>query len=265
MSNCIYCRAATDGREPEDHPVLQALGTTRALPRGDVCGACNAYLSDLDHHICNHHHIAGMIAFGQIVGTKKRSRSTVSDGFSFDSREQHLEIRGASGRVNGRAIELQLERTRDFSEWKFSRGLHRMALGILACEQGPAAALNRRFDATRDYIRRPTGRDVRKYFQRVSNKILGNRSYPLALAARGKYHFLILTSDSDVFVYMNLFVDEFVVALDGNIEHLQPDDLVSIAAQSGLPAQELSDRPWLEQPTDQKVDPAVLKEVFGLQ
>jgi hypothetical protein len=100
MRTCIDCRTSTNGNEPEDHPVLQALGTARALPKGDVCADCNSYLSDLDHHVCNHHHIAGMIAFGQIVGTMKRMRSTVSDGFSFDADAQHVAIKGCAWKAH---------------------------------------------------------------------------------------------------------------------------------------------------------------------
>jgi hypothetical protein len=87
----------------------------------------------------------------------------------------------------------------------------------------------------------------------------------VALAARGKYHFLILTGDTEVFVYMYLFVDEFVVALQGDVNRLQPDDLAAIAGQSDLPAGEFSNRPWIRQPSKQTVDPSTLKAMFGLE
>src|SRR5947199_8355773 len=82
---CIYCRAATTGSEPPDHPCLQALGTRRfPLPRGAVCFWCNQYLKELDYHVCNHHHLATMIVFGGITGQNGRRRQTVYEHFRFD-------------------------------------------------------------------------------------------------------------------------------------------------------------------------------------
>ena len=45
---------------------------------------------------------------------------------------------------------------------------------------------------------------------------------------------------------MNLFVDEFIVALDGDLADVPAVDL---ARESGLPAGELSTNPWLCYPT----------------
>lgn len=100
-SACIYCRAATYGTEPIDHPVAQALGMRRyPLPRGYVCARCNDYVKDLDHHVCNHHHLATMIVVGRLVGSKGRVRRTVHQDFSIDIPTQRITII-ASKRVTG--------------------------------------------------------------------------------------------------------------------------------------------------------------------
>jgi hypothetical protein len=129
-----------------------------------------------------------------------------------------------------------------FDPWKFSRGLHRIALGALTMFSGVDAALERRYDRVRDYVRRPQSRLVWPYLQRITDKRLGHISLPRWIEERGRYAFSFVTAAHYSLVYMNLFIDEFIVALDGRLD-AQPAN--EIARRSQLPEAELSRRAWM--------------------
>lgn len=248
MPTCIYCRAITSGDEPPDHPVAQALGNSRyALSPGDVCTPCNSYIADLDHHVCNHHHLATMIVFAGIKGSKGRLRRTIHQDFSFDIRTQSMSIT-ASKRlsVNRQPGHIAMNHPGSrFDEWKFSRGLHRMALGLAALAYSPETALLERFDEVRAYIRHPVNREVRPYYQRITDRKLGNRSLPRVFAeAKNQYYFAFDVEHQPSLVYMNLFVDEFGVALDGSLSTVSPNEVSYLASTAGIPDENLSRRPW---------------------
>jgi hypothetical protein len=46
-------------------------------------------------------------------------------------------------------------------------------------------------------------------------------------------------------VYLNLFVDEFVVALAGSLTSVSPDEVSDLASSSEIPKHRLSQRPWV--------------------
>jgi hypothetical protein len=244
MGSCIYCRAETHGDEPLDHPIPQALGTgDYTLPPGDVCAGCNAYLGDLDRNLCEHHHFASMIVFGQLRGTDDRIRQSITGGFAFDAARQHLTIRAKAPTVEEGCLTVRDPGNVKFDEWKFSRGLHRVALGVLALQVGAEQALAPQYDAVRNYIRRPTARtEFWPYFQRPSDKLLGNRSFPIALAAQG-FKMSMAIADIATYMYLNLFVSEFVVALHGELAALTQDHRRQLALAAGI-EEPHSTRPW---------------------
>lgn len=255
MPICIYCRAGTSGSEPPDHPVLQALGTRHyALPRGDVCVACNGYLGDLDQQVCNHHHLAGLIVVAGIKGSGGRIRKAVHDHFSFDPLIRTVTITPSSRFTAKRAADGSLTIAHPgnpFNEPKFSRGLHRMALGLVAFEYGAEIALGQRFDGVRDYIRRPRdGRTVWSYYQRPTDKKWTGSTLARAVG-EGLYYFTLDPGGTLALVYLNLFVDEFIVALDGELASVSTDEASAFASsESTVPKDRLSDRSWALLPRD---------------
>jgi hypothetical protein len=256
---CIYCSEQTNGNESEDHPLPQALGTAAyVLPKGAVCDACNAYLGDLDHNLCNHHHLAGLIVFGQLPGTDGRRRKFVAPGLVFDSAKNHLDLRG--GRVTHEAGQFKVRDPGNerFDQWKFSRGLHRLGLGVYALVSGPTAALEPRYDAIRRYIRQPSSRsEFMAYLQRPSDRILGNRTMPVAVRHQGFKTSFAVCKDA-TFAYIHLFVSEFIVALAGDVRLLHDGDRQQLAVEAGVPEVGVSKRPWL---TFENANPGPLVEI----
>lgn len=187
-----------------------------------------------------------MIVFGGLKGSKGRVRQIVHPDFSFDVRTQHVKFlvtpRVSVEQGPGR-LAFSHPGFTDFDEWKFSRGLHRMALGVLALAYGPEIALAQRYDEVRTYIRCPTGRRVRPYYQRITDRRYGNRTLPRALTQYG-YYFIFELETAMALAYLNLFVDEFVVALDGSLTRVPPEDASALAASADLPRETLSRRPW---------------------
>ncbi len=256
MPSCIYCRTKTGRNEPIDHPVPQALGVRESLPGGTVCSGCNSYLCDLDRNFCNHHHIAMMIVFGGLSGTKARLRKTVTQDLSFDVKKQHIQFfldpERASFEVQDGHLRITHASSSDFDEWKFSRALHRMALGLLALTVGPEVSLRETFDLVRAYIRQPSSRSMRPYYQRISDKAYGNRSMRRTLEQRRRYHFALDIAAVPALVYMNFVVDEFAVALQGDLEPGAQERLDRLALSTGLSPCDLSSRPWALLPFDRR-------------
>lgn len=253
MPQCIYCRALTTGTEGVDHPLQRALGVRedQGLPPGAVCerrpgqNNCNNYFANtLDKQVCDQNHLAAMIVFADLPGQHGRRRREVHPDFSFDVETLQGRVRSTDMKFSEKGVDVT-HPGNPFDPWKFSRGLHRMALGIFAATFGPELALDERFDPVRDYIRRPKDKRIWPYYQRMTDKQLGNRSLPRWIDERGRYVAAFASDESHNLAYMNLFVDEFIVALYGSIDALPPDEM---ARRSQLPESELSRRPWLLQP-----------------
>lgn len=186
-----------------------------------------------------------MIVFGQIPGTKNRTRVTVSPDLSFDPVRGHLAIKGGEGTINDNGPKLRSDGNTRFDNWKFSRGLHRIALGVLALRTGATVALERRYDIARTYVRSPQGRsEFRTYLQRPTDRLLGNHSMPIAIRDQGyKYGFWEL--DGVLYFYLHLFVSEFIVSFWGDPKYLSDGNRDWIAASSCPLGTTLSKRDWL--------------------
>jgi hypothetical protein len=250
MPVCIFCRSATTGTEPLEHPALQALGTSKyPLPRGAACGGCNHYLKDLDQHVCNHHHLASLISIGGILGQKGRLRSEVSPRVIFDHSTQSISFRiGSNTAVSFSDGHLNVAEPgyTKFDEWKFSRGLHRIALGVLAYCYDADVALRSCFDPVRDYIRKPPyGRDDHKlFYQRIVATTHTARTLRESIAS-GAFYFAFHLDQSRTLAYMNLLVDEFVVALSGQLQDASDNAADALAAHSDAPWRQRSRRRWV--------------------
>lgn len=238
MPVCIYCKEPTSGDEPEAHPIPQALGTgDYALPSGWECGGCNAYFAaNLDQNFCDHHHLAMLIAMWGIRGTDGRTRTAITPDFNFDPVNRHLTIRARRGEAEFKdgTLSIHSAGNRAFSNWKFSRGLHRIGLGVLALLAGADAVLPERYDRVRRYIRNPASRRVFwPYFQRITGGLVP------------KIHVGIATSDQATFFYINLVVSEFLVALDGDARVTTDGERHDMAVRSGAPVENPAKQKWL--------------------
>lgn len=236
MPTCIFCLAETWGHEPIDHPLPQAFGTqTLALPSGAVCAPCNVYLgANLDQNLSDHHHLALFIVLSGARGSGGRTRTAITHDFSFDPRERrlHIRVRPGEATIADGTLNVKSAGNRQFDQWKFSRGLHRVALGILAAVCGVDTALDPRFNEARRYVRRGQRREFRPYRQRVSGIGL-----PLRLGiARG---------EAATFAYINFAVSEFIVALDGDLRKLSKAHCHTLSLESGAMSAEVADREWL--------------------
>lgn len=239
---CIYCRRVTQGDEPEDHPIPQALGTSDyALPRGAVCAACNRYFaSNLDQNLCDHHHLAAFIVLWQILGTGGRQRRAITPDFSIDPTQARITARPRRGEAStvDNTLTIESAGNRQFCPWRFSRGLHRIGLGVLALQAGTKAALNPRYDAAREYVRRPSSRrEFWPTYQRIAGGVVPRIHVAFAVNERATYF------------YVNFVVSEFLVALDGDPTQLSDDERHQIAVMSDAPVAHLRSHQWLHSPS----------------
>jgi hypothetical protein len=252
---CIYCLEATNGSEPEEHPVPEAVGGPFVLRRGDACGACNAYNARLDQAFCDQPHIAGMIVATGIQGKKKRVRSVLLDSKSaratIGCRTGDAEVRAASRLVRKGAdggLHISLPAPPAFNDWMFSRALHKIALGMVAHQFGANAALETIYDEVRGYIRKPRNRQVKPYLQRMNDiRTFTRRSLRTRLIEQSFRFHAFLGHFLGLF-YINLVLDEFVVSLYGDISFIDEDDLEALVMKTGLSSEHRNTGHWILQP-----------------
>lgn len=221
MPTCIYCRATTTEFEPKEHPLPEAFGSNEILPDGACCKNCNSYLKELDDVLLKHNHLAGFIAYTEILGKKGKKRKVVSEWVKVesDSERLHIETRKGIGTITENGIQVQIPDDPKWDDWKFSRALHKVALGMHTWLTSPAETLHERFDETRTYVRAPHSRKIiRPYLQRIVKKQWKLSELRQEFAQNPQTTFIIGEVSRDhVVLYMHLWVDEFVVALSGEL------------------------------------------------
>lgn len=185
-----------------------------------------------------------MLVFGAIRGSDGRLRRTVHPSLRYYVETQRIELFAPTASVGEDGILAEDPTTPDFDLWKFSRGLHRMALGAMALVHGADRALNSAYDAVRTYVKRPNDRRMRWFLQRINPNTPGHRTFRRLLRRRGRY-FIALTDDPTSLVYMNFFTSEFIVALAGDVAGVEPWYADAIARGCGLPPSELPGASWL--------------------
>jgi hypothetical protein len=255
MTRCIYCCSETSESESIEHPLPESLGSRLTLPRGACCDGCNRYLSSLDDVFAHHPHIAGTIVFARIPGKKQKRRTAVSPflGAEYSPGKLHLTVENTKGETHfdQGGLRLHLPDDPKWDEWKFSRALHKAALGLVGVLKGVELALDQRFDAVRKYIRRPVGRtDWRPYYQRVIRTKTKLSEIQTFMAGGGEYKVGIASGDrpGHTIVYLNLWVDEFVVDLEGGEPGLgvQVLDQMSTQISGDIPIENRG--MWMKQP-----------------
>ncbi len=225
MPTCIYNREPTTGNEPEEHPIPEALGGREALPRGAVCAECNAYVSDLDQALRTHTHIAWFLVLAGVPGKGGKVRRQLAWGpegvAEYDIKTGDLLFAPKPGYVQATEHSIAITHPASvFNDWKFSRALHKIALGVRALRQGVEVALDPRFDEVRTYVRRPASRRVfRSRYHRF-----GEFAAPTATPCDA----IAVIGTLEAF-YICIGMDEFVVALAGDVSRLAISDLDALA------------------------------------
>lgn len=158
---CIYCLCEETEFTTEEHVYPESLGNSEIiLPVGIVCDTCNNNtLSQLDKELVEFPGISLLRPFflhfnpktGKFLSPKFRNMSIKkthpqeikildSNGFEMFSSTEEGNFRFEAV---GRTI---------FKPHEFGRSLYKIALGIIALENGTKTALNSKYDLARDYI-----------------------------------------------------------------------------------------------------------------
>jgi hypothetical protein len=167
MPICVYCRISTDGDNTKAHVFPEALGNRNLiLPAGTECGKCNHYFGhELDSAIATHPNVAMALLYLDVKGKQQTPRKMLGSierkpsepgtstlNFSIDRPKLTFTAEG------GIEFESIVRVPSGFRLSCFRRGLHHVAMSIVAFHEGPEAVLDARFDPVRTYIRRPRTR-----------------------------------------------------------------------------------------------------------
>jgi hypothetical protein len=233
-----------------EHPIPEALGSKTTLPPGFCCGRCNNYVAILDHAVTAHTYLGSLIVFGQLKGKRGRERKRIWRGIEFHPAEHRFAVDAREGSVEFKEAEVEINAPEDtsFNLWKFSRGMHKMALALLALQTGQDMVLAPVLDRVRGYIRQPRGRDeFWPYIQRGYGKL--TLSALRRLVVGSSYHFACVAQPELMLCYINLVVMEVVVSLRDPTSLLKvgASHLDSFPRRAGIDY--LSARPWLIQLT----------------
>jgi hypothetical protein len=235
MPSCIYNREPTTGTEPEEHPVPETLGGREALPKGAVCEPCNSYVGRLDQMLRTHPHISAFLVLAGVPGKTGKPRRDMAGGregsAEYDVATGDTRIKTTQPYVSVSGTDIYIRHPgSEFDEWQFSRGLHKVGLGMIALRRGVNTALDERFDEVRTYVRRPASRKVfrRHYHRWISTTLRRSDINELAstpIAALGTFGGIET-------LYLRIGVDEFAIALTGDVTHVAMADVEELAASA---------------------------------
>lgn len=248
MPSCIYCKAQTVGSEPPEHPIPEALGSSEVLPRGACCTACNSYMADLDKTIVDHPRIRMTLVFGEILGKRGKRKTDLSRHVRVhqDSSTVHVKLDPSGGEVTPQGFRIPIEYPKGWSEWKFSRGLHKVALGLVAWRCGAADALQAPLDTVRNYVRQPAGRHIRRpYAERLTRIPADLDVFRTRVLLRARHHYRIeWDTPAWVLVYLNFIYCEYIVCLLGDLTSIPSAQLESFMAKASLNERSLEQSDW---------------------
>jgi hypothetical protein len=197
---CIYCLEDSSASKGRAHVFPEALKhNSDVLPVGAVCDACNNYLGELDRIVAAHPFVSLAIQFHGVPGKRRRARDrvggidrTVHPGGITIPCSEPIETVAPSGR---RTWTVQPLLDPSFDLYRFRRGLHHIALNLVAQTDGVERVYDSSFDRAREYVRRPKPRECWDYAQyvisleQIDNVVLGG----------------IYKSEVDEFVGLRLF------------------------------------------------------------
>ena len=161
-NRCIYCGTSDGPFKNVEHVVPEALGNESSLlPRGYVCDSCPARVAPVEQAFMD---MVPMKLLRVFMGTaNKQGRLPVARFGPFHierTSPNSLRLTSYSGPkgmpretpLPGGSVHFKIEGSSKFDHITVARALFKIALGVIAIEQGRAAALDSRYDAARRFV-----------------------------------------------------------------------------------------------------------------
>ena len=221
---CIYCRATSGNFGPEEHVIPESLGGDEIVIRRCVCGACNNRLSTLDQALLDFEPLAMLRAiYGPMTKKGKFPKAELRDIDIERTAPRHIRVRKKTGRpmqapteeADG-SVRFSITGTgrRPADPVLLGRALYKVALGLVAHDAGPEAALDPRYDAARAFVL--TGQPIGAYLVMVSTA-----------KPSGQIRTWWQPSDSGTLVALNFFGLQVGVSLEPSPSR-PPDEIEGI-------------------------------------
>jgi hypothetical protein len=162
QSECIYCLETTGDFQPEEHVIPESLVGDAAVLSGGVCARCNNRLSELDKILIDSEPIAFLrVVHGPLTKKGKFPKARFRDIDFERTAPRALRVTRKNGRPESAPVrqadgsyrfKVTAVGRRPFEPVPLSRALYKVALGILALNEGTDVAMEARYDAARSFI-----------------------------------------------------------------------------------------------------------------
>ena len=162
LRTCIYCRGSDGDFGTEEHVIPESLGGDAMVIRNCVCAACNNRLSTLDKALLDFEPLAMLRAvFGPMTKKGKFPKARLRDIDIERTAPRHVRITQKTGKPlpapapeedGSVRFTVTGTGTKPADPVLLGRALFKIALGLVAHDAGPAAALDSRYDAARAFV-----------------------------------------------------------------------------------------------------------------
>lgn len=161
-NKCIFCRE-TQGPFTVEHIIPESLGNqSRILPRGYVCKNCNGQFSDFEGEFLNRLPVNLVRTFATFITKQGRFPSTKFGKIHFhrtspntlraESHAGETSLPDAFREPDG-SLRLDMPAIQDeFDHEAAARTLHKMSLETIALQEGREAALDSKYDPSRQFV-----------------------------------------------------------------------------------------------------------------
>ena len=199
---CLFCKKSSKEFTSEEHIIPEGLGYRYVLKPGNVCDECNNSFSKLDQSLQQYHFLPFLKPY---YSQKKRQ---------YELGNMKIE-KLPGGKVSMKCKECNISKERDRiilfeytirrkpSKLQFvSRCLHKIALEAFCYYYGKKIALDKMFDATRNYVRWANKHEYRIFGQKNIN--MHNRDSDIKVGATTK----------GVYTQINIYDINFLVSIN---------------------------------------------------
>jgi len=169
---CIYCLEDSGAAKSVAHVISEGIGQNdMVLPKGAVCDACNHYIGhELESVLVAHPIISIAIQTLHLRGKggKRRKklgnvdRTIEKNGITIPCEPPVATTRDGVRRSTIRPL---VDPSFDFQ--RFRRGLHHVALNVVAYQDSVDRALDSSYDPIRSYVKRPKKGESWPFLQKV--------------------------------------------------------------------------------------------------
>lgn len=167
--NCIYCHNDSTNSKNKEHIFPANLGIDETLPIGCVCDKCNNYFAKMDETVLYNSYISLNVIADQIPARNGKSRACLGRFEYLENREFKINF-VATISPGMDQVTLKMKQPREFNEFVFIRGIHKIAFNCFANQFGQKECMNSKFDKIAKYIRHPdTGKDLWTYAVKLVN------------------------------------------------------------------------------------------------